>query len=367
LHGGSFYECSSQDNHGILVLSHELAKRGFVVFDPEYRTGVLEDPRIAPSGYNYLSAQQALAIYRGSQDVRGLLRTIIYRQQVNKNGGNFNIDTTKIFLAGISAGSILAMNAAYCERQGQVDSAYGFPSRVLGDLDAPFYIGDTGISFFSKIRGVLNMWGNLTIPKNCWSNPADFLAANTNIPALISFQGLNDNIVSFAKQYLYFAADSLGGKRRVNYNTERNCLAFGNAFSLDNNINTEDAVSLGADPLYQVLRSKAIATEEYVDTDMKHGMDKCDTCSDNSFFKSDFGTGLKSEWDVYDYIAGRTATFFSAVMNNVAAKLITTRFMDCVNRRTKCQLRDDNACTIYVSRGGQHTAPGTAINRNTTP
>ena len=48
----------------------------------EYRTGVLEDPRIAPSGYNYLSAQQALAIYRGSQDVRGLLRTIIYRQQV---------------------------------------------------------------------------------------------------------------------------------------------------------------------------------------------------------------------------------------------------------------------------------------------
>lgn len=349
-HGGSFYECSSQDNYGIVVLSHELAKRGFVVFDPEYRTGVLEDPRVAPTGYNYLSAQQVLAIYRGCQDVRGVLRNIIYRERVNKNGGGFDIDTNKIFLAGISAGSILALNAAYCERQGQIDSAYEFPDRVLGDVDAPYYIGDTSINYFSKIKAVLNMWGNIAIPKNFRDYPADYLAANTNIPALISFQGLNDNIVNIGQQYLYFSADSLGGKRKTNYNTERNCLVLGNSFSLDTDVNTADAIGLGADPLYQMLRSRGIATEEYVDSDMKHGMDRCDTCTDSSFFKSDFGTGLKAEWDVYSYIAGRAASFFSSVMNNIATKLITTRFVDCENRRTKCKIQDDNACTIYAAR-----------------
>ena len=59
LHGGSFYECSSQDNHGILSCHMNWPKEVLLCSIRNTGTGVLEDPRIAPSGYNYLSAQQA--------------------------------------------------------------------------------------------------------------------------------------------------------------------------------------------------------------------------------------------------------------------------------------------------------------------
>lgn len=347
-HGGSFYECASHDNYGILILCHELAKRGFVVFDAEYRSGVLTDPRIGKKGYHFVSAQETLGIYRACQDARGAIRSIIYRQRIDNNGADFKIDTNRIFLAGISAGSIIALSTAYIERQSQVDSLHDSPGKVLGNLNAPFYFGDTTVAYFPKIRGVLDMWGSMGISKDYWNNPGKFLDGNTNIPAMISFQGQLDNLLGIGQQYMYESADSLGGKYKTNFNTERNCLVFGDEFSIDKDPDSPDAISLGADPLYAILKSKGIPTEEYVDTDMKHGMDDCDTCHDNTFFKSDFGTGLHTQEDVYAYIAGRAANFFTVVINNTADKLNTTRFLDCENKRTSCITADNNACTVYA-------------------
>ena len=107
-HGGSFDECSDRQNPGIVYICRELAKRGFIVFNVEYRRGVLIDTRKPYAGYKYkyVSAQQILAIYRASQDVRGAVRTIIYKQRTNGNDAAYKIDTNKLFLGGISAGSL---------------------------------------------------------------------------------------------------------------------------------------------------------------------------------------------------------------------------------------------------------------------
>lgn len=344
-HGGGFHECPSHDNLGILSLSRELAKRGFVVFDAEYRAGVMNDPRIAKTGYNYVSVQQILGIYRALQDARGAIRSIIYRQRINDNGADFRIDTNRIFLGGMSAGSLMAMNAAYYEKQWQTDTVYENPGTVLGDIDASFYVGDTTISYFSKIKGVLNLWGSFGVPVNLWNDPAAFISRNTYTPPLISFHGAKDPIFYIGRQFTYNSADSLGDRFRFNFNTERNCLVRGSSFSLDKDADSPDAVSLGADPLYAMFKFKGIATEEYVDTDMGHGLDECDTCRDNSYFKSDFGTGFTNADSVYAYIAGRTATFFTAAMFNIADNLTTTRFVDCENKRIKCNVTDNSACT----------------------
>lgn len=63
-----------------------------------------------PTG-SHISAAQALASYRAFQDVRGAIRSII---KDNSNVNNvYKFDTTSIFLAGSSAGSIAMLNAVF--------------------------------------------------------------------------------------------------------------------------------------------------------------------------------------------------------------------------------------------------------------
>lgn len=349
LHAGSFFECSSIDNGGIVYLCSELAKRGFVVFDVDYRGGVLPDPRKAKNGYHYVSAQQVLGEYRASQDVRGAIRTIIWRQRNNNNGGNFSIDTNRMFIGGTSSGSVVALTTAYTERQGQIDSALSFPGKALGDLDAAYYEGDTTINFFPKIKGVLDLWGTLNIDKSFYSNPSQYFSGASNIPALIAFQGGKDSTFNIGTSYDYFSPDStVGRKTDFNYNKVKNCLPYADSFALDNNALSEDFVTLGADAFYSILRAKGVPVEEYVDSDMGHGLDDCDTCSDNSYFHSDFGTGAQTKEEVYVYIAGRATTFFATLMNTGALNLGTTRFVDCENFRIKCAPLDNNACTVIT-------------------
>lgn len=67
--------------------------------------------------------------------------------------------------------------------------------------------------------------------------------------------------------------------------------------------------------------------------------------SDNSAsaFKasSDFGTGLTNSTDVGRYIAQRGATFFQAVMNGITGSLNRDVFIECENKRVKCNTPDN--------------------------
>ena len=67
------------------------------------------------------------------------------------------------------------MNAAYYEFQYQNDQGYAGVSSVLGDIDQDFYIGDTTIEYLPKIRGVLDMWGGMSIDISKKNNPRSFL------------------------------------------------------------------------------------------------------------------------------------------------------------------------------------------------
>jgi hypothetical protein len=58
---------------------------------------------------NFVSVQDGLALYRAVQDVSGAIRSIIYRQ--TQEGAtvddDYRIDTSRLFLAGESAGGWL--------------------------------------------------------------------------------------------------------------------------------------------------------------------------------------------------------------------------------------------------------------------
>lgn len=364
-HGGGYDECSDKENPGIVYVCRELAKRGFVVFNVEYRRGVLVDsrrPLEVSDKFRYLSAQQILAIYTACQDVRGAIRSIIYRQRTNNNGANFKIDENNLFTGGISAGSMAAMNAAYAERQGQVDSGWSNASVALGDIDQQYYIGDTSINFIPSLKGVLDMWGAIQMNISLKRNPADFFNGNNGNPALIAFQGSADDIFPSDTASVYFSPDSSRSKK-INYNSASDCLVKRRAFRIDSVDHTPDAYAIGAEGIYKALKQKNIPVEIYMDCTMEHGMDTCLAGDRSCVFNSDFGTGYKDQNDVYSYIAARTATFFFTVLNGKANKLSTSRFVECRNYRRICGLEDNNACAYSPPEQTQYTCKDFLIAR----
>ncbi len=170
-HAGGFSDCNPiTEAFTIDQMCSTYARLGYVAFNVEYRTGRLLDA--VPGPQSYYSGQQVLAFYRGFQDGRGALRSIIKRQNEADANSNFQIDINYIFVGGASAGAAIAINLGYYPTQTMVNAICPGAQARLGDVDIDFYYGGTNIAYFGKIKGVLNMWGNGFLPVT--SAPLDF-------------------------------------------------------------------------------------------------------------------------------------------------------------------------------------------------
>lgn len=333
-HGGGFSDCKPIDTAiDIRYICNELARRGFVVFNINYRTGSMYD-FVEPA---YTSAQQVLAFYRAVQDGRGAVRSIIKRsRQEHIFHDAYKIDTSNIFLAGASAGSAIALNIAYCQSQAMIDSVSPGVKNVLGSINQDFYYGDTTIQYQKKIKGVMNMWGNMFIPLSAYPDPTKFFSKNINNPPVISFHGLLDSIAPYGITPIKFSPNNI---LHSIYNSETHCLVSGSRFRLYPKNNGPDMYSSGSQNIYSFLRQKNISAELYLDCQMGHGPDNT---PDSSLFESDFGTGFTNADAVNLYMVQRTAVFFQAVVNEIAKNLITTKFTECENKRFGCDTKNNN-------------------------
>ncbi len=369
-HGGSYFECSVSTHPGAKDICRRLAKRGFVVINAEYRRGVILDKQRAPNLFQEISVQQVLAIYRANQDIRGCIRSAIKMQRMGVNGfgTTFNIDTTRIFVAGQSAGAVMAMGAAYYERQEQIDSALSSGNanlrNALGRLDAPWYYGDTTINYKPLVKGVLAMWGGLPVHRSFYSNTANYFNTNTVNPPLIGFTGKKDSTFPPGKNYFYFSTTPVSAAK---YKTESLCLVGTGSYSnpddvpnpMDPTVNA-DAVCVGIDTLHATFKRIGKYSEVYVDCQMGHGLDPD---SVGVTYKSEFGTGAMTQTDVINYIAGRAATYFAAIMNasTYPLSLITrTRFIECSNSRSHCDVPGDTStgCLYLPTVEDSASCPG---------
>lgn len=333
-HGGGFSDCNGIEGAEYIAYAcAEFAKRGFVVYNINYRLGALIDY----VDHDYVSAQEILGIYRAVQDGRGALRSIIKRQ---RNQTFFNdpyiIDTNKIFLAGESAGSVLALNLAYYQSQAMIDSTAPGAKEVLGSINADYYYGDSIISYEKKIKGVMNMWGNVFLPVSALPNPGSFFASNINNPPAISFHGKLDSVAPYGLVNRYFAPNRFPHSL---FNSESHCLVSGNKYQLYPKKSGPDVYSSGSQQIYNFLKKNRIPAELYLDCQMQHGIDEDDNPDG---FNSEFGTGAINNLGVYHYLVERTAVFFQAVINNIANNLKTTKFTECENKRFGCSEQDNN-------------------------
>lgn len=314
IHPGAFSDSATKESTGMKQYCREFAKRGFIVFNLEYREGTNLDPK--KSRY---SASYTLAMYRVFQDLRGAVRSAV---QMQEDGmfPEFKMDTANIFLGG--SGTV-PMNVAYYDQK-MVDEVLPGAKDVLGPLKADFYYGKPSVSF--RIKGVLNLWGSILMPMRL-SFANNFLKNRDLMAPLISFHGLKDEYSNADHEILYFS--------NAPYNVESGCLLKDSmSYKLPNSDdNTPDIITVGSEKIYAYFKSDLLLpTELYLDCAMAHGLDNT----------SGFGTGKTDPPSVQLYIVQRAVTFFQAVVNGKAASLKTTRFLDCENYRTGSNVNDNN-------------------------
>jgi acetyl esterase/lipase len=157
IHGGGFIQGSRSDFQSLAEI---WAKRGYTAVTISYRLGIhggVFDPPFA-----YDEAELVRACFRGIQDVRTGLRFLA------KNAQQYGIDTSRIVIGGASAGSIIALHAAYIDQQDMLPEAIGEISDVtraggtfkrpdMGSYDGVLYPDVTT----PTVDVVLNIFGAL--------------------------------------------------------------------------------------------------------------------------------------------------------------------------------------------------------------
>jgi len=190
-HGGAFL-LGDRRMVPIDSFCHKMAMRGYVVVSIDYR-----------KCFNVASSVGAIrAVYRAVQDMKAAIR------YVKENADWLRIDTNMIFAAGNSAGSIMAIHAAYADEPERVLMPETFSQPDLGCLECSgnSYTGE------GKPKAVLNFWGAII----------DTLAINAGDVPMFSVHGSGDVLVfpEYASPFSYPAFPPLYGSgpitRRMN-------------------------------------------------------------------------------------------------------------------------------------------------------
>jgi dienelactone hydrolase len=173
MHGGGF-KFGSKDQAGIKLWSKTFAERGYVAVAINYRLG--------RKNFSFSYTDLVKNCYNAVQDLR---RAILF---FKSNYARFGIDTSRIVVAGNSAGGITALQAVYSREDG-------------GGADR------------DSIAAIVNFWGGIFNPD--WLQQA-------RVP-IVSVHGKKDNIVNYDhKGYplyggyaIHKKADSLGIPNRL--------------------------------------------------------------------------------------------------------------------------------------------------------
>lgn len=340
-HAGGFSGCSQLNYED--ALCRMLARKGFIVINVEYRRG-----RIKDVGSIYTSVQQQLALYRAMQDGRGALRTAI-SDVLNRatNGLPYNFDTAQIYVAGQSAGGLIAGSLAYYTTQSQIDSIFPSPTGLytisdeLGLIDADFYRGDTSINFHSGIKALWCMWGafGIPLPVSNAGNEYNFLSLNGTVPLvpMIAFMGNEDLVFPPKKksQYVYFPPLSIDD---TTYNFEYSCV-LNPPYKIYGSGTGKSLRMECTKNIYGILKDNGIPTIIYIDCKMGHGLEKPNPKT--APITTNFGIKtITTLDDVNNYMASRFAFFARAIYWNDAPYLKgTDKFTDCEDFRFQCSRR----------------------------
>jgi acetyl esterase/lipase len=184
IHGGAWVAGDKSD-YDLVYLSREFARRGWFAVTTNYRMGnhktgnytmyALCNPSLAaPCAYVYDSSEVIRSNYRAQQDIKGLIRFLAARKQLDST------DLQNVFLIGESAGGFIALATAFTDRitekpqdclalapagtpdpdmsqYGCAASGAGLQRPDLGGIDGDLYTSTSGYT----VRGVASFFGGV--------------------------------------------------------------------------------------------------------------------------------------------------------------------------------------------------------------
>ena len=166
IHGGAFF-FGDKENKLQQTLTDHLVKRGYTVVSINYRLG------------STLLGKGAIerAIYRDVQDTRAALRFLVHHQE------KLGIDTANIYLAGSSAGGIIALTTAFMDSDEVYASTNDGVLHLRKNLNG---LDDSGndLNNTFNVAGVVSLWGGVT----------NLQMLDNSIPTLL-FHGTEDEII----------------------------------------------------------------------------------------------------------------------------------------------------------------------------
>lgn len=194
LHGGWFENGERQDMYG---MCETLARSGWAAAAVSYRQQFYADG-VHPMPWAYDSAEVGRTIYRAMQDVKGAIRYLKGRHELDSTS------TTNIIVVGFTAGAFAGLEAAYLTETDQKPTYCGAIDDVVlngnnyarPDLGA--VEGDLNINGYdASFLGVVSFMGAITNPS--WITDQG--------PALYTYHQTGDPMVACDQQRPYWGVN----------------------------------------------------------------------------------------------------------------------------------------------------------------
>ncbi len=212
VHGGAWIGGSKED-YDLVYLSRQLAKKGWVVANINYRLGTHKTSNYTmyalcntsisqPCGYICDSAEVYRANFRAMQDAKGVIRFMKSRNAIDST------DINNVFIAGESAGGFVALAAAFTDKIsekhlscyavsdapvpdpdlaafGCIPTTNNLSRPDLGSIDGPLYLG----TYNATVKGVGSLFGGV-LDFNIFQQTSD-------TPVVYMFHQGSDVIVNY--------------------------------------------------------------------------------------------------------------------------------------------------------------------------
>ncbi|MBL7950594.1 MAG: alpha/beta hydrolase [Flavobacteriales bacterium] len=190
VHGGAFI---SGDRSDMDELCDRYAARGYVAATVSYRLG-FHPPAGLPTPYAYDEAEVLRASYRAQQDVKGAIRFLRGRHDLDQSSAE------NVFVYGVSAGGITGMHVSYATAEEERPaSSFALPAvgqfqrNDLGAIAGALHVGEHG----AEVKACVSHLGALLDTA---------LVGSSEDPALFTYHQTGDPIVGCGHQQALWGA-----------------------------------------------------------------------------------------------------------------------------------------------------------------
>jgi hypothetical protein len=150
--GGGFFQGVRQD---LASICQDIAARGIVAVTIDYRLGFTGPPGLNPP-FAFDKAEILRAAYRGILDMKGAIRFMKAKHL------EYEIDLERVWSGGVSAGAIVALNAAFLDKESEKPAELGTINPIgnqqrndLGKIEGSLNIN----GYDESVQGVFNFFG----------------------------------------------------------------------------------------------------------------------------------------------------------------------------------------------------------------